>query len=193
MKKTRLQRIRKAGRIQGKTLVFRNVEVSDAPFILSLRTDQIKARHLSQVLPDLQNQETWLEHYATEKDQAYFIIESMRGELLGTVRLYDQQGESFCWGSWILKDGAPRNAAIESALIVYSYAMDHLGFRASHFDVRKANESVWRFHERFGAKRIGENELDYLYSVDLETIQVARSKYRKFLPENVLIEELHED
>lgn len=30
------------------------------------------------------------------------------------------------------------------------------GLLAAHFDVRKANERVWAFHERFGGVRIGE-------------------------------------
>jgi RimJ/RimL family protein N-acetyltransferase len=110
------------------------------------------------------------------------------GEPLGSVRLYDPQGDSFCWGSWILKDGAPQSAAIESALIVYSYAVDHLGFKEAHFDVRKGNESVWRFHERFGAKRFAETDQDYLYKIGQKEIGVARQRYKKFLPEPAVVE-----
>lgn len=50
---------------------------------------------------------------------------------------------------------------MESALTVYAYAVDHLGFTAAHFDVRRGNERVWKFHERFGAVRVDENEEDY--------------------------------
>lgn len=103
-------------------------------------------------------------------------------------RIYNAQADSFSWGSWILKDGAPQSAAIESALMVYSYAIEHLGFRAAHFDVRKGNENVWRFHERFGAERVGETEDDYLYQIDIEKILVARLKYKRYLPEIVNIE-----
>lgn len=104
------------------------------------------------------------------------------------MRLYDPQGDSFCWGSWILKDGAPSSAAIESALIVYAYAIDHLGFRCSHFDVRKGNESVWRFHERFGARRVGETDLDYFYEIGPDEISAATHRYRKYLPNPIEVE-----
>lgn len=123
-----------------------------------------------------------------KKDQAYFIIESQIGEPFGTVRLYDAQGASFCWGSWILKDGVPKVAAIESALMVYAYAIDHLGFSESHFDVRMGNEGVWRFHERFGATRVGETELDYLYRIQQSKIFEARQNYKKFLPDPLIVE-----
>jgi len=179
--------ILKAHWVQGKTLMFRNADVTDAAFILSLRSDSNKSRYLSRTSPELSQQVAWLNDYAGKTDQAYFIIEAKQGVSLGTVRIYNAQADSFSWGSWILKDGAPQSAAIESALMVYSYATDHLGFRAAHFDVRKGNENVWRFHERFGAERVGETEDDYLYQIDIEKILVTRFKYKRYLPEIVTI------
>lgn len=168
--------------------MFRNAEVTDAAFILSLRSDNNKSRYLSQTSPEFSHQVAWLNDYTGKTDQAYFIIETKERVLLGTVRLYDAHSNSFCWGSWILKDGAPQSAAVESALMVYSYAIDHLGFRAAHFDVRKGNENVWRFHERFGAARVGETENDYLYQINIEKMLAARLKYKKYLPEIVTVE-----
>lgn len=178
--------IRKAALVTGKTLTFRNADVADAKFILSLRTDPDKSRYLSTVTADVHAQRTWLKSYASAVDQAYFIIE-YQNVPIGTVRLYDTQEESFCWGSWILKEGRPRQAAMESALMVYAYALDHLGFNASHFDVRKGNERVWQFHERFDARRVGETDADYLYQLDGAAIQTARARYTQFLPAGVIV------
>jgi RimJ/RimL family protein N-acetyltransferase len=180
----------KAARVIGRQLVLRNAEVADAAFILSLRTDPKKSRHLSQVSGELQDQVDWLERYARSDGQAYFVIEDRAGEPIGTVRLYDAQGDSFCWGSWILKDGRPSGAAIESALLVYAYAIDQLGFRAAHFDVRVDNEGVWSFHERFGAVRVRSTELDHFYTLGLDAIRASRQRYARFLPEPVVVEPL---
>lgn len=180
--------IQKARRVCGKSLVFRNAGKADAEFILSLRTNSEKARYLSQTSSDLQLQTAWLEEYRHKNDQAYFIIENREHQSLGTVRLYDAQDQSFCWGSWILKDGSPQFAAIESALMVYAYAIDHLGFHAAHFDVRKGNENVWRFHERFGATRVAELEYDYLYSISFDEISSACLRYKKYLPSPVIVD-----
>lgn len=168
--------------------MLRDVTAADAAFILRLRTDERKSRYLSKTPAALNAQIRWLNEYAQVQDQAYFIIQDYAGEPVGTVRLYDPREDSFCWGSWILKDGAPQTAAIESALIVYAYAIDHLGFKRAHFDVRKGNESVWRFHERFGAKRVGETDQDYLYEIDSIAIDSARRRYHKFLPQSITIE-----
>ena len=188
-----LPMIRKARQVQGRTLMFRDANENDAAFILKLRTDNQKSRYLSTTDADLEKQKSWLNQYADQNDQAYFIIETLEGEPLGTVRLYDAQGNSFCWGSWILKESAPQKAAIESALMVYAYVIDHLKFQAAHFDVRQGNENVWRFHERLGAQRVASTELDYLYTFDYMTISQARMRYSKFLPENILVFEENTD
>jgi RimJ/RimL family protein N-acetyltransferase len=181
--------IRKAAQIVGKTLQFRDANLADAAFILSLRTDAERSRHLSAVSADLADQQDWLAHYAQAEDQAYFIIEHQQ-EAIGTVRLYDPQGDSFCWGSWILKSTSTSHAALESALMVYAYAVDHLGFRAAHFDVRQGNERVWKFHERFGAKRVAETALDYYYQIKSEAISASRYHYRRFLADTVQVQTL---
>lgn len=180
-------RLRKARVIRGRTLVFRDAAESDAEFILSLRTNSENARFLSATSVDIESQLQWLRRYAASDDQAYFIVES-GSRNIGTVRLYDARGDSFCWGSWILVSDAPNSASIESALMVYAYAVDELDFRRSHFDVRKANKSVWRFHERFGAERVAETEKDFFYQISLEAIRKAMSRYRKYLPLPLAIE-----
>jgi RimJ/RimL family protein N-acetyltransferase len=180
-------KLRKALRVVGKTLTFRDANIDDAAFILSLRTDTEKSRHLSAVSGELADQQAWLQRYAQADDQAYFIIEYQEAPI-GTVRLYDPQGDSFCWGSWILKNNRPNHAAMESVLMVYTYAVDHLFFQAARFEVRKGNERVWQFHERFGARRVAENELEYIYGIDRPAIDHSRNHYKRFLSTSVTVE-----
>ncbi len=182
-------RLRRAELFRGKTLVFRDACVGDAAFIHGLRSDARMSRHLSPVSPRLADQVAWLEGYRESNDQVYFIIESAHtvqskpAEPLGTVRLYDAQGDSFCWGSWILKDDAPTTAAIESALMVYAYALDALGFRHAHFQVRRDNQRVWAFHERFGATRVAQDATEFRYTLGNAAIRAALQRYRRFLPQ----------
>jgi hypothetical protein len=161
--------------------------VADADFILSLRTDEIKSRYLSATSADIRAQPAWFESYASATDQAYFIIE-YQDEPIGTIRLNDAQEGSFCWDSWIVKDGRPSQSAMESALIVYAYAVDHLGFEATHFAVRKAIEPVCKFHERFGATITMTTDVDNFYSLSHQVIEESRIRLSKLLPEGVQIE-----
>ena len=172
--------------VTGLNLRFRRVDVNDAAFILNLRLDEKKSRHLSSTSADLAQQIKWLESCVQDDSQIYFIIENKLAEQFGTVRLYDRREDSFCWGSWILKEGCPAGFSVESALIVYEFALS-LGFSRAHFDVRKQNVSVWRFHEKFGAKRVGETENDYLYEIDHSAISRSLQKYKRFLPDGIHI------
>ncbi|EIX1643024.1 GNAT family N-acetyltransferase [Escherichia coli] len=179
--------ITKAKKIVGKTIVLRNANQDDAEFIVRVRTDQKKGRFISSTSTDVEQQRDWLKYYESSKGQAYFIIENYSGERLGTIRMYDQVGDSFCWGSWVIVDNAPAHYAIESALLLYTYALK-LGFAKSHFDVRKGNTSVIKFHERFGAKKTGETELDILFEISKKEIELSLLKYKKYLPDSIEIE-----
>lgn len=178
--------IHKAKSVKGRTLFFRDAELKDADFILSLRADDRKSKYLNPVQIDISSQLNYLKNYASARDQAYFIIEHS-AKPVGTVRLYDARDSSFCWGSWILSDDAPKHAAIESTLMVYAYAIDVLGFRSAHFDVRKGNDRVLSYHERFGAHRVGETSEDYLFEIDNKAVHTARKRYIKFLPDAVSV------
>lgn len=177
---------RKPARVSGNRLTFRDARTADAPFIVGLRTDPKKSRFLSATSGDVERQVAWLESYARDASQVYFIIEDGRGEAVGTVRLYDPRGDSFCWGSWIIAEGTPGNYAIESALMVYHFARA-LGFRRAHFNVRKDNESVWRFHQGFGAVRCGETGDDYLYEIEPDAIEASLKKYSRYLPHGIQV------
>ena len=179
--------IHPAARLVGNKLVLRDVEVSDAAYILSLRLDPKKAAYLSSVDADVAKQAAWIERYKEGSGQAYFIIclkddEGGAGRPVGTVRLYNAIGDSFSWGSWIVADGAPAYVGIESALIVYRYALDHLGFRNAHFEVRKDNRSVWTFHERFGAQRVADDDVEYRFELAHDAILASMGRYTRFLP-----------
>lgn len=67
----------------------------------------------------------------------------------------------------------------------YAYAMDLLGFKQAHFDVRSANEKVWKFHERFGAKRNREETHDFFYELRMDSIMSSMQRYKRFLPEGI--------
>ena len=180
--------IRKARRITGHNLVFRDAAVEDAAFILALRTDARKKRFISPTSPQLAQQVAWLTAYREAHDQAYFIVQDSRGEPAGTIRLYDPAGDSFCWGSWIMRRGAPVHYAVESVLILYRYALHELGFSRSYFAVRKENRSVWRFMERFGARRTGQTGIDFLYETTRDRIELSLESYARFLPRPIRIE-----
>ena len=179
--------------IHGNQVVLRGVRKSDAGFILALRTDNALNRYLSSTSGDVEQQRQWIAAYLKRPSEWYFVIEDRTGRPIGTVRIYDVKGDSFCWGSWILVRDAPGFAAIESALLVYEFAFSVLGFSASHFDVRKDNERVVAFHRRFGARDSGQDAENFFFQFSRADYESSRQRYARFLPAAWRIESLDPD
>ena len=170
--------------IQGKKINLRSADIKDAEFILEMRMQVHKTQFLSQVDNSLQKQQAWLKSYKDKEKtglEYYFVIESKQAEQLGLVRVYDLHSESFCWGSWLIKDNAPITTAIESALLVYEFGFGELSYKKAHFDVRKGNERVVAFHKRFGAQVINEDRLNLYFHYPLKNYLKIKQKYRRYL------------
>lgn len=168
-------------KLESKTIRLRLVEESDAPFILSLRLDERYNQFLSKVSADIESQISWIKKYKEDESKAiqfYFIIERLDGVPCGTVRVYDLRKDSFCWGSWILNDNKTRLAAVESALLVYDFGFDGLGFDRSHFDVMKGNEKVIRFHKQMGAIEMGEDDDNYYFEIDRKSVEAVKERLK---------------
>ena len=170
--------------IYGKNINMRTVTTEDAEFIYNMRQNQDKTKYLSKVIGTVNSQKEWIKNYKQreeKKKEFYFVIESKDKEKLGLVRMYDFQDNSFCLGSWLIKEDAPKSTAIESALQIYEFGFYSLGFEKSHFDVRKENDKVIAFHQRFGAKIIDEDELNYFFNFEKSDYEITKEKYKRYL------------
>lgn len=170
--------------IYGKNINMRTVEIEDAEFIYNMRQNQTKTKYLSKVSGTVETQKEWIKNYKQreeDKKEFYFVIESKNQEKLGLVRMYDFKNDSFCWGSWLIREDAPKSTAIESALQIYEFGFYNLGFIKSHFDVRKGNDKVVAFHQRFGAKIVDEDKLNHFFNFEKSDYEVTKEKYRRYL------------
>ena len=174
--------IRPARRIEGLGLRLRDAGMGDAPLLLSLRTDPVLSRHLSPVDGTLAQQEAFLHAYQAGTGQAFFIIETLDGVPWGTVRLYDRRDDSFCWGSWIVRPGAPARTGTRSALLSLRHGFETLGFPACHLDARQGNERAWRLYEAWGAHLLRENSSDRFYTLTRDVWDAMVRRYAERFP-----------
>ncbi len=145
----------------------RPVEVADAPFILALRLSP-RGRYLSPVDNDLGKQEDWIRQYKQREAagaEHYFIVHHAIAGDVGTIRLYDIDATSFWWGSWILKDDAPRESALASVCLVYELGFLTMHRASAHFVVRKNNLKSIAFNRRFGARITREDESSVFFEI----------------------------
>jgi RimJ/RimL family protein N-acetyltransferase len=167
--------------IIGKNIDLRDVELSDAWFILSLRLDTQLNQYISKVENNLTQQEEWIKQYKLLNRDKYFIIQSKQSHPVGTIRAYDIKDDSFCWGSWIVKPEARMYASFESIVLLYQYMFFDLGFNYTKFDVRKQNEKALAFYLRFGATIIDENDQDFFMIYYKKAFEAKFAEYSEII------------
>lgn len=157
---------------------------SDAAFILGLRLNENRNRYLSPVNNDVAAQERWLEQYV-EREKAglerYYIILDKDDRDIGTIRLYDYRGDSFCQGSWVVVPDAPNYQAIETTVSIYEIGFGELGFKRTHFDVQLVNDRVIAFNVFFGARKTTQEGGQQQFEMTLEEYLAVRKRYVRFL------------
>ncbi|MDB4349642.1 GNAT family N-acetyltransferase [Omnitrophica bacterium] len=171
-------------KIEGRSIVLRLVDIKDAQFILNLRLDKKLNKFISKTNTSLASQIRWLEDYKkreADKQEYYFIVESKEQQKYGTIRLYDFMNDSYCWGSWIIKKGAPSRAAIESVLLAHQFGFYTLGFRRSRCNVRKTNKKVTAFYLRLGFKSVNSDKFNYYLELSMDIFEETQKRYKKYL------------
>ncbi len=159
--------------------------VADAGFILALRTDPTRSRHISKTDASLEVQAEWMRDYEKRFEagqEAYFIIRH-EGADVGTARIYDYRPaeDSFCWGSWIIRPGTPPGAAMGTPVAIYDLGFDYLCFSSAHFDIRKDNRSVWKFEEVIGARLVGADDENRCYVYSKASYEAARPRLERYI------------
>ncbi len=170
--------------VNGEQVALREINEDDATFVLSLRCDDKKSKYLHSTKNDLLEQIKYIQNYYKNKDGWYFIIlRKKTNERIGTYRIYDIRRDSFCIGSWIMVDGITSGELIESDYLIRSFGFNKLKTRKLHFDVRKGNKKVIRYHMRFGARIITQSDEDVFFECYKED---CVSLYQKKLYPNKL-------
>jgi acetyltransferase-like isoleucine patch superfamily enzyme len=165
-------------------IVLRAVEVEDAEFILSLRTDSTLNRFISYTNPNLADQEKWIENYKIREKSGleyYFIAEDKQGNKFGTIRIYDFDEKSFEIGSWLFRTNSPLGMAVKAHFIGFETGFERLNAEYCRFEIRKKNLGVLRYMNDFKADKVGEDDLNYYFTLSKEKFYARRNKISVFL------------
>lgn len=160
-------------------------DISDADFLLKLRREN--GRYLNNPNINLSIQEEWLTNYKLREGEGvefYFLIQEGSSSI-GCVRLYDidYKKRSFTFGSFIVDKVLSKNKynPVFAMLQVFDFAFNDLNLSNCYFDCRKENLRGNDFYQKFGIKKIGENDLDILYCYNREDHKKRKDKIVKDL------------
>ena len=162
----------------------RLVEITDAEFILKLRTDSKLGKHLSETSIVIADQVEWIAAYKQREAlglEYYFVTVGPNGERWGTTRLSELDGLFFELGSWLFDPSAPAGVAIKADIITKEIGFRDLGFDHCKFDVRKSNLKVLKYHQGFCPIVVSENELNFYFNLSKDLFEKRRDKLIKLL------------
>ena len=134
----------------------RPVSLDDAAFIVELRTDPERAKHLHATSPKIEDQIAWTNKYFERDGDWYFVVEHIAsGRKEGAIAIYnyDAAERTAEWGRWILRNGSL--AASESAALIYDIGFDELDLASMYTNTEEVNEPVVSFHTSFGSSMVG--------------------------------------
>lgn len=167
---------------------FRLVELEDAEFILSLRNNEKLAQHLNPTSGEIEEQIKWLKEYKNrEKEGKDFYVICLKEDKktkLGLNRIYNVDGNTFEFGSWLYSPDSGSNTAVLGELFTKGLAFEQLGFTLCKMETKKKNTRVLWYAKSYKPRFTGEDELNHYFESDYENFKAHREKYLKLFNMN---------
>lgn len=156
----------------------RLVNVSDASFIYSLRSDKDLTKFISQVNGTLDDQINWIKEYKKREEQGkeYYFIFSFKGEPQGLARIYNIEEEHFTQGSWLFKRDAIDGSSILGNIISCELGFELTGIKYMLTDARKGN-NTHKYVRAYHPEILEETELDIFYKISKENYEKYKKKF----------------
>lgn len=169
--------------LKGKFVNLRSVLTGDAEFILKLRLDENLNKYLNKVDNDLEKQILWIKNQQKADNDYYFLIESTKGNPLGTISLYNIQNREGQFGRWVSIGNSVQN--VESAVILYDFGFYELGLDLIYSETVRENKKVLNFHKRFGATILNDfTEYNNFVSQKV-IIKIKKDEYKIIRKKNI--------
>lgn len=162
----------------------RTVEITDAEFILKLRTDSKLSQFISETNPDVAKQLKWIEQYKRreeKKEEFYFVAEDADGECWGTTRVYNVTDDDFEIGSWVFKPNAPNNIAVKADILTREFGFSFFKKQKCVFQVDKRNKKVLKYHKAYGPLLLHDDETNYYFSLTISNFEDYKNKLIKII------------
>lgn len=179
-------------KIEGKYVYLKSATVDDAEFTLSLRQNPTLTRYLPKLDISIEQQKSWIVAQR-EKEGDYFFVAKTYGNIpIGTVSLYEIQGDTSKSGRLALTGDPLQNT--EAALLLFRFAFDILRLKKVTGYIVDGNKRADRFNKQFGCVT-GEPEYDEKGGVIRRTqitndsFQQAKKRLQKLLYRNDAIKD----
>lgn len=152
-------------------LKIRLVNESDAEFIVSLRTNPLLKRYISNTDASVERQKNWIrEYYQRESENLdfYFVFTDENDKRLGVCRIYNIHDSYFTTGSWIFSPDAGPTDAARGDLFIKDFGYDFFPGKSLRFEVHKKNKLCLGFQRLFKPNLIDSDDIQCFYELPKE-------------------------
>lgn len=132
----------------------RLVQVEDAEFIVSIRSDEKLSKYINHTDISIPHQVEWIKEYKKRESEGrdYYFIFERNGDKVGVYRLYNIVGEQFDCGSWVFAKNAPKGAAMLGNIICHEIAYEELLLEKCLTEVYNDNVPSMQFQKLFNPR-----------------------------------------
>lgn len=159
------------------------VDVDDAEFIYSLRTDPSHGKFLSTTSALLGDQIEWIKNYKVREKSGkeYYFLFSLNKVKLGVIRIYNIKEKEATSGSWLCVKGVQFEIAVKMLIFMRDFLFMKLEQENEIMDTRLDNKQVIKTHILFGAKEVGRNNIDVFHVLNKVDYVKNRSRIMKLI------------
>ena len=149
--------------LEGPAFRLRPIELRDAAFVATRRSDPRAVGTLHPTTGLVADQVDWLNLYFDRRGDWYWIVEGrFDAEPQGALGLWVEEANGRAqWGRWILSPGSL--AAAESTLLLYRLAFERLGMSEVYCRTVATNLAVISFHDHAGLHRVGTTPAAFMF------------------------------
>ena len=137
--------------IEGRYVILRSCEESDAEFTRDIR----KAPEFSRFLPVIDNtveqQKEWIRKQRTKNGDYFFVVWDKEGNRIGTISIYDVNGGRAESGRLAIKGSNPFQG-IEAQILSFRFAFGVLELECIDGYIYADNARAIRFNKQFGGR-----------------------------------------
>ena len=135
--------------IKGRYVDLRSCTEEDAAFTREIRRDPEFIKYLPKIDNTIEQQVNWIQNQRNKVGDYFFVVWNKNKERIGTVSVFDIQGDNPKTGRLALKGNALEN--IEAQFLSFNYAFNTLGTEKLWGFIYSENHRAIRFAEIFGS------------------------------------------
>lgn len=140
------------GILEGRYVDLRSCSEDDAEFTRDIRKDPKFVKFLPEIDNTVEQQKLWIRSQRLKKGDYFFVVWDKDGNRIGTISIYNVNGEHAESGRLAIRGTNPFQA-LEAQILSFRFAFGFLGLECVDGYIFADNERAISFNKQFGGRQ----------------------------------------